>query len=239
MASSFGRGLRNRILGSEVSLSDKLVTVATFSTPFEARVAKNRLEAEGIPVFLGDEESVGNLWHLGFALGGVKLQVSDDYIQRAMELLTTPPLEEEIEAESDAGESPADSEAIQAAWTCPQCGNQVTADQGFCTVCGSAGDEADEDTITRPRNDSSEMTEDVPDLPIPSLGDDIAFRAMKAAAFGLLFFPLIFYSSWLLFRLLTFPGELSPQGTRHMLIALVLDFVGLLVVLPFLYFMLR
>jgi hypothetical protein len=222
-------------------LSDKLVTVATFSTPFEARVAKNRLEAEGIPVFLGDEESVGNLWHLGFALGGVKLQVSDDYIQRAMELLTTPPLEEEIEAESDAGESPADSEAIQAAWTCPQCGNQVTADQGFCAACGSAVDEADEDTITHGRNDASEMiaSEDASDVPMPLLGDDIAFRAMKASAFGLLFFPLIFYSCWLLFRLLTFPGELSSQGTRHMLIALVLDFVGLLIVLPFLYFMLR
>lgn len=205
--------------------------MARFATPFEARVAKNRLEAEGIPAFLGDEESVGNLWHLGMALGGVKLLVPDDHIQKAMELLTTLPEEEMSEADGDSDKAEADSEAIQEAWICPQCGNRVTADQGFCISCGSAGDEPDEATLNTPKNNSGDSAapEDGSDLPIPLLGDDIAFRALKAATFSLLFFPFAFYSCWLLFRLVIFPGHLSAQGTRNMLVALVLDFVVLIV----------
>jgi hypothetical protein len=214
-------------------MSEKLVTVARFDTPFEARIAKNRLEAEGIPAFLGDEESVGNLWHLGMALGGVKLLVSDDHIQKAMDLLTALPEDEMAEADhvSDKGET--DAEAIQEAWTCPECGNRVTADQGFCTYCSSSGDDPDEATLTSPENASGDaaVPEDDSDLPLPFLGDEIAFRALKAAAFSLLFVPLVFYSCWLLFRLFTFPGDLSPQGTRNMLGAMVLDFVVLIVLL--------
>ena len=219
-------------------MSEKLVTVASFATPFEAQVAKNRLEAEGIPAFLGDEESVGNLWHLGMALGGVKLMVSDDHIQKAMDLLTILPEEELAETDPDPDSGEADSEAIQEAWTCPQCGNRVTADQGFCPSCDSSGDEPDEATFTSPKNDSgdSALPEDGSDLPFPLLGDDIAFRALKAATFSLLFFPFAFYSCWLLFRLVTFPGHLSPQGTRNMLVALVLDFVVLIVFFTFFSF---
>ena len=212
-------------------MSEKLVTVARFATPFEARVAKNRLEAEGIPVFLGDEESVGNLWHLGLALGGVKLLVPDDHIQKAMDLLTALPEEEtaEADAHSDKGES--DSEAIQEAWTCPQCGNRVTADQGFCTSCGSSGDGPDEATFNSPEKDSEDSAapEDGSNLPLPLLGDDIAFRALKAATFSLLFLPLVFYSCWLLLRLVTFPGDLSRHGIRNMVGAMVLDFFVLIV----------
>jgi len=168
---------------------------------------------------------------LGLALGGVKLLIPDDHIQKAMDLLTALPEEEtaEADAHSDKGESA--SEAIQEAWICPQCGNRVTADQGFCTSCGSAGDGPDEATFNSPENDSedSAAVEDGSDLPFPLLGDDIAFRALKAATFSLLFFPFAFYSCWLLFRLVTFPGHLSPQGTRNMLVALVLDFVVLIV----------
>jgi hypothetical protein len=221
-------------------MHDKLVTVAEFATPIEARLAKNRLEAAGIPTFLGDEETVGNLWHLGLALGGVKLLVADDDIQRAMDVLATLPEQETTEADYDAASREADAEAIQEAWTCPQCGNRLSVDQRFCTACGSAGDEPDEAilvTASKPSPDSAALEDNIP-LRFPMLGDEIAFRALKAAAFGLLFFPLAFYSCWLLFRLLTFPGELSPQGTRHMLLALVLDFVVLVVYFPVLFFLL-
>ena len=55
------------------------------------------------------------------------------------------------------------------------------------------------------------------------LGDDLAKRAFFAALLGFLFCPLWFYSTWCLLRLLLFPGELSPAGTRHVYVALALN----------------
>ena len=60
-------------------MQDMLVTIATFTTLVEASMAKNRLEAEGIRIFLADAETVGMVWHLTSAFGGIKLQVTDDY----------------------------------------------------------------------------------------------------------------------------------------------------------------
>jgi hypothetical protein len=56
-------------------MRDGLVTIATFANPVAANLARNRLEAAGIRCSLSDEETVGMVWHLGNALGRVKLQV--------------------------------------------------------------------------------------------------------------------------------------------------------------------
>ena len=58
-------------------MSDKLVTVTSFGNVVEAEIARNALEAAGVRAFLEGEATVGNMWHLGNALGGVKLQVAD------------------------------------------------------------------------------------------------------------------------------------------------------------------
>jgi Putative prokaryotic signal transducing protein len=222
-------------------MSEKLITVATFPTPFEAQLAKNRLEAEGIPSYLGDEETAGNLWHLGLALGGVKLLVPDDHLSKAFDLLTAPPEEETPDLEGDSKESQPNPEAIQEGWNCPRCGKQNSADQESCTACESGGDEFDQASADSPdeEQDDSALAEDGTDETVPSLGDYLAFRASKAALFGLLFFPFSLYSCWLLFRLITFPGQISRQGTRYMLVALVLDFLALLVLVPFVFFYFR
>ena len=64
-------------LGIVTEMPDKLVTVATFSAPMSAHIARNQLEAAGILAFLADEATVGTAWHLGTAVGGIKLQVVD------------------------------------------------------------------------------------------------------------------------------------------------------------------
>ncbi len=71
-------------------MSEKLVTVMKYMTPAEAHVVKNRLEAEGIPVYLADEETVGVLWYCGSALGGVKVQVVEEHADRAAAVLEQP-----------------------------------------------------------------------------------------------------------------------------------------------------
>jgi putative signal transducing protein len=64
---------------------ERRVTIATFSTPWEAQLARARLEAEGIDAWISDE----NLARLGFsnAIGGVRLQVREEEAKVAAELL--------------------------------------------------------------------------------------------------------------------------------------------------------
>lgn len=64
-----------------------LVTVASFTNPLEAHIARGRLEAEGIQAFVAHEHHVWANWFLSTALGGVKIQVSPPDAQRAAEIL--------------------------------------------------------------------------------------------------------------------------------------------------------
>jgi hypothetical protein len=64
-----------------------LVTVATFPEAIEAHIYRNRLEAEGIPCVLADENIVSNQpWH-SIAYGGVKLRVRQQDQQHATDLI--------------------------------------------------------------------------------------------------------------------------------------------------------
>ncbi len=64
---------------------EKLVTVETFSAPWEAQLARARLETEGIDSQLADE----HLARLGLsgAIGGVRLQVREEDAALALEVL--------------------------------------------------------------------------------------------------------------------------------------------------------
>jgi hypothetical protein len=68
-------------------MSGKLATVGTFSTSTEASIVRNHLEADGIRTFLADEAIVTVAWHLGTAVGGVKLQVAEDDVERALAVI--------------------------------------------------------------------------------------------------------------------------------------------------------
>ncbi len=94
--------------------SHRLVTVACFSQPLEARVALTRLEDAGIPAFLADENLVTMNWTWSNAVGGVKLQAREEDATHAMRLLDgdTPVVE------PDSGETAEDSSVV-----CPHCGS--------------------------------------------------------------------------------------------------------------------
>jgi hypothetical protein len=68
-------------------VAQKLVTVAVFGTPAEAMIAKNRLEVDGIRALVADETIVGMAWHLGSAVGGIKLQVAQHDAELALSIL--------------------------------------------------------------------------------------------------------------------------------------------------------
>jgi hypothetical protein len=65
----------------------KLVTVETFSSPWEAQLARACLEAEGIDAVIADEHFFRLYGALSNALGGVRLQVRPELADRAAELL--------------------------------------------------------------------------------------------------------------------------------------------------------
>jgi len=95
-------------------MTDKMVTIGSYSTPFEANLVKSQLESAGIPVFIADEFTIGMNWLYSNALGGVKVQVPESLALEAQELLAT---EVRTSTTNDI-----------ATTTCPQCGSKNTED---------------------------------------------------------------------------------------------------------------
>ena len=66
---------------------DQIVTIRSFNYPVELAVIRGRLEAEGIDCFVQDELTIQANPFYSHALGGVKLQVRQSDLRRAMEIL--------------------------------------------------------------------------------------------------------------------------------------------------------
>lgn len=91
-----------------------LTTVATYSFPYQAQIAKAKLDSEGIPAFIADEQTINMQWLYSNAMGGVRLQVPKVYAQQATELLA--------EDLSDVVEQQQGNDAD----TCAACGSTET-----------------------------------------------------------------------------------------------------------------
>jgi hypothetical protein len=177
-------------------MSTELVTIATFNTPAEASIVRNQLEAAGIRTFLADEATMNMAWHLGVAVGGVKLQVAERDAPRALveleSLGSTPIGEDEWRTEDPEDRSEADAE-------------------------GAEEDEDEED-----EDEEDEDEEDEAD-PAAMATDETVSYALGAAVMGLFLFPFQLYSLWLLARLVTRSTPLSSSNRRRMLLAFALD----------------
>ena len=91
-----------------------LITIARYSFPYEAHIARSRLAAEDIPAYVADEHTISMQWLYSNALGGVRLQVPKDFVSSAREILHT-----ELEA----------ALVEQEGWdgnNCPKCGSSDT-----------------------------------------------------------------------------------------------------------------
>lgn len=84
------------VKNDEISdVTEPMVTVAVYGTPYEAGLAKSELESYDIPVFLADEYTIGvnNLY--SNALGGIKVNVPESYAEYACRVLRQELLPEE------------------------------------------------------------------------------------------------------------------------------------------------
>ncbi len=90
-------------------MPDDLVTIATFLNIGEAKLAQGKLSSAGIEASVRDEHAM-NL-HIGMAMWGIKLQVHDNQVVRALEVL------DDFRAEPGAEEEP-DGDVVHC---CPEC----------------------------------------------------------------------------------------------------------------------
>lgn len=223
-----------------------LVTVATFATPMEADMARNLLASASIEAFVADDATVGWLWHLGNALGGVKLQVAERDAERASAILASRPA-----AIAPEPPSPSIQHAIWAGWTCSRCGTQVNPRVTICPNCSTPVDDL-EALSTAAADSHADEEEEITEMP----GDVLASRALKAAIIGLLLGPWVFlvmhrlawnpeteflclvlfppllhyYSIWLLGRLAFYRGAVSAASMRKIYATMAIDVFVLVVV---------
>src|SRR5947209_18448617 len=108
-------------------MSDRFVTVASYTFPPEAQMARNLLEAEGIPAVLANEMT-------GDAFAGmgdpIHLQVKAADARRAVSALAAASaeaaLDEDWEAQAEGGAG---------VWPCPLCGGPVSNRLTVCPAC--------------------------------------------------------------------------------------------------------
>jgi hypothetical protein len=238
-------------------MPDNFVTVATYTLPYEAELAKSLLQAEGIEAFVAGDLTGGLL-----PTGEIRLQVGGEDAGRAAAVLAAaeasrdPDWEEQ--AESGAG-----------VWTCSLCGAPVPEQSTVCDSCGTPRDAIRADRpplpgdIQRgapPRAEGIHTRDQVATTPAPpaapapaedesvpgepgresptAAGDELAHVAFVAAVFALLFPPLAFLSWWYLARLFVHSGDLSRAGTRAFYTALACNTL-LLISCPVVLFWLR
>jgi hypothetical protein len=91
---------------TEAELRENLVTIATFTGPADADPLQAVLEEAGIRCCLQDEITLGMMWPLSNAAGGVKLLVLAADVERAKAILTEAP----SAAEVAAGQEPDDKD---------------------------------------------------------------------------------------------------------------------------------
>ena len=71
-------------------------TIAAFSTPTEAHVALTRLASAGIDAVIRDEFMITFDWLCSNAIGGVKIEVVEDDVADAREILALPAPEDGV-----------------------------------------------------------------------------------------------------------------------------------------------
>ena len=101
-------------------------TIATFTKPEDAHLLRMRLEACGIPAYLQDENMIQTDLLYSNALGGVRLQVSDEDLEAARVVL----------AEKRNLPPAADSSGEADSLRCYACGGAMPLEQSRCAACG-------------------------------------------------------------------------------------------------------
>ncbi len=227
-------------------MAENFVTVATFHRSFEAQMAKNLLESEGIPSIVSGEITADMLpLGQGGAKGQIDLQVRSDDAQRAAVILA------EVAAAKVEGNWEEQSESGAGVWICSICGEAISNRLSMCYACqtpreGIRADAPRERHAIQPANDEIQRREQLTDAAGPPCAplqsrateqeeqdtdppplsplDEVARHAFGAALFCLLTvfisFPL---SAYYLAKIFFSDEDLTPRGRRYLYGALLIN----------------
>jgi hypothetical protein len=131
-------------------MSDRFVTVASYAFTPEAQIAKNLLEAEGIPAFLVGELAANAMTG---AMGEARLQVREEDAPRAVSLLAAAAARVRFDEDWEA-------RAEKDASVCALCGIALPTGATTCPACGTSNARITTDRrdtwAARPREPASE-----------------------------------------------------------------------------------
>lgn len=181
-------------------MSEDLVTVATFPNVQLAHLARQHLQASGIQSFVAEENS-GGLF--GDAVGWVKLQAAKDDGLRAVAVL-----------EAEMPHEPPPSDAIMAADDALTQRDQIS--------------DTDPDELDDPEEQAEHESRRTDDIAAGGgeFGNErsrLVDRAFRAAVFGIFFFPVQFYATFLLFRAWEAEGSLNGRAQWRLLFAILIN----------------
>ncbi len=100
-------------------MPEELVTISKFFNLGEAKLAQGKLVSAGVSAFVCDENMHAVNWHIGMALGGIRLQVPDSQVVRALEVLDD--FEPEEPGAALIGQTEDDDDDMEDVACCPEC----------------------------------------------------------------------------------------------------------------------
>ena len=104
-------------------MPDGYVTIANYLTPLDAEVARLKLDAHEIPVYLADVHTASMSIFQGAAVG-VRLQVPADLVEQARAILDAAPDQDTEDREPECDEPEAEIDFSERLERCPQCNSQ-------------------------------------------------------------------------------------------------------------------
>lgn len=113
-------------MDNEYLPSDHFVTIQTFSYPHEVAIIQAHLEAEGIECFIKDGLTLQVQPFYSNAIGGVKLQVKESDVERALDIMKASGYLSQDSAESKEAYTVVEttgSEDPRTGIRCPRCGS--------------------------------------------------------------------------------------------------------------------
>lgn len=176
-------------------MSGDFQTIGTFQNAVEANLAKNRLEAAGIPAYLEGEETAATAWPFVNPLGGVRLLVAAKDTYRAHACLVDP-------------SAPANSEAAELTAAAESTG--ITLERNPPATTGITL----EPTAPAEEEDAGATA---------TVREQNAARALRGAVLGLIFWPLQAYVFYLLFRVYLSDEELGKVYRRRAWVAAAIN----------------
>jgi hypothetical protein len=232
-------------------MAENFVTVATFNQTYEAQLAKNLLENEGIAGLMSGEFT-SDVMFGNTALGDqIVLKVPEEEAGRAAGILATVQaarLEPDWEKQAEAG-----------VWVCSICGEAISNRLSMCYACqtpreGIRADAPRDRHAIQPANEDIQKSDEITNAPVsppssvksplaekpeedtepPPLSplDEVARHAFGAALFCLLTVCLSFpLSAYYLAQIFFSDEDLTPRGRRYLYGALLINGTYLLIIL--------